>query len=155
MASVTPTESTTMTTIATNRRATERREPPHVHGATALYPAPRTVWISVGRPSLRRSWRDVHVDGPRAAGVAHAPDAVEQPVAREHDAGVLEQAGEEVELLRRQLDRLAADGHLAAVDVDDDVAELECGRPRGDGSARRRIAFTRATSSRGENGFVT
>ncbi len=36
--------------------STERREPPHAHGATALYPAPRTVLIRVGRPSLRRSW---------------------------------------------------------------------------------------------------
>ena len=35
----------------------ERREPPRAHGAaTALYPAPRTVLIRVGRPSLRRSW---------------------------------------------------------------------------------------------------
>src|SRR5207248_7860192 len=37
--------------------ATERRKaPPKPHGATALYPAPRTVRIRSGRPSLRRSW---------------------------------------------------------------------------------------------------
>ena len=55
MANVTPIETTTMTTIAKNRRLRSggnRR----AHGETALYPAPRTVLIRVGRPSLRRSW---------------------------------------------------------------------------------------------------
>ena len=30
--------------------------PPEGHGGAALYPAPRTVLISSGRPSFRRSW---------------------------------------------------------------------------------------------------
>src|SRR5581483_3690898 len=34
----------------------KRQEPPGPHGETALYPAPRTVRISSGRPSFRRSW---------------------------------------------------------------------------------------------------
>ena len=33
----------------------QRREPPHAHGATALYPAPRTVLMMAGRPSFRLS----------------------------------------------------------------------------------------------------
>ena len=33
----------------------ERREPPRAHGATALYPAPRTVLMRAGRPSFRLS----------------------------------------------------------------------------------------------------
>jgi hypothetical protein len=49
---------------------------------------------------------------------------------------------QQLELLRRELDRLARDFRLAPLAVDRDVPE-------------RRIAFIRATSSRGENGFVT
>ena len=57
----------------------------------------------------------MHVDGARAAGIRHAPDDVEQPLAREHDPHVLEEAAEEVEFLAGQLDRLAANGNLVRV----------------------------------------
>ena len=53
------------------------------------------------------------------------PDPVEQLVARDDDAGVLEQVREQVELLAGQLDGLARDGDLARLRIDDDVAELE------------------------------
>ena len=95
------------------------------------------------------------VDGARAAGVGHAPDPVEQLVARDDDAGVLEQVGEQVELLAGQLDGLAGDSDLARVRVEDDVAELERLRRAAPARLRRSTALTRAASSRGENGFAT
>ena len=97
------------------------------------------------------------VDRPRVAGERVAPDPLEQLVAREHEATVVEQLPEQVELLRRELDLRVADPRLAAAGVDDEVAVPDrralalgaVGRRR-----RRRIARTRATSSRGLNGFV-
>src|ERR671933_1954132 len=79
----------------------------------------------VGPAELAPQLRHVDVHRPRAAVVGHAPDAVEELLAREDDAGVLEQPGEEVELLRRQLDRLAGDLDLPSVAAHLDVAELE------------------------------
>ena len=64
----------------------------------------------------------MHVDSTRVAGEGVAPDALEQLVAREHEPAVVEQLPEEVELLRRELDLLVADHHLAAAGVDDEVA---------------------------------
>ena len=64
----------------------------------------------------------VDVDRARVAGERVAPDALEQLVAREHEPAVVEQLPEEVELLRRELDLLVADHHLAAAGVDDEVA---------------------------------
>ena len=65
------------------------------------------------------------VDRARAARIAHPPDPVEQLVARDDDAGVLDQVGEQVELLAGQLDRLAGHVHLARLRIERDVAELE------------------------------
>src|SRR6195952_5280884 len=62
----------------------------------------------------------VHVDRARVARECVPPDALEQLVAREHEAAVIEQLPEEVELLRRQLDRRALDGELAPACVDRD-----------------------------------
>src|SRR5215470_7032075 len=52
-----------------------------------------------------------HVDVDRAgvAGERVAPDALEQLVARQHEAAVVEQLPEQVELLRGELDLLLAD----------------------------------------------
>src|SRR5262245_22112389 len=61
---------------------------------------------------------DVDVDRPRVAGEGVAPDPLEQLVARQDEALVVEQLPEEVELLRRQLDLLLADLHLAPAGVD-------------------------------------
>ena len=69
---------------------------------------------------------------------------------------MVEQLPEEVELLRRELDLLVADARLAATGVDAEVPvtdDLALDR-RDSGVERRRIDFTRATSSRGLNGFV-
>ena len=64
----------------------------------------------------------MHVDRARVAREGVAPDALEQLVARQHEAAVVEQLPEEVELLRRELDLVVADEHLAAAGVDDEVA---------------------------------
>src|SRR5262249_12982537 len=76
-------------------------------------------------PELAPELRDMDVDRPRAAGVVEPPDALEQELARDDDTPVLDQEGEEVELLRPQLDALAVDGDLARVRLEDDVAEHE------------------------------
>ena len=75
-------------------------------------------------------------------GEGVAPHALEQLVARQHEPAVVEQLPEQVELLRRELDLLAADRRLAAAGVDPEVAvrdhlglELAAlGRRRGAGS---------------------
>ena len=99
----------------------------------------------------------VDVDGALVADPAVAPHAVEQLPAAEGEALVFEQVGEQVELAGREGDRRAVEPRLAAADVD-----LDAARPCGTAgwlarlpSDRRRSAFTRATSSRGENGLVT
>src|SRR5439155_7762386 len=53
---------------------------------------------------------DVH--GPGVAGERVAPHALEELVAREDEAAVVEQLPQEIELLRRELDLLVADVHL-------------------------------------------
>ena len=65
------------------------------------------------------------VDRARSARIGHPPDAVEQLVARDDDAGVLEQVGEQVELLAGQFDGLACDPDLAGLRVERDIADLE------------------------------
>ena len=55
---------------------------------------------------------DVDVDGARAAGVAVAPDAREQLLAREDLPRALGQELEQLELLARQLERAAAEVRL-------------------------------------------
>src|SRR5688572_396821 len=67
----------------------------------------------------------MHVDGARVAGKRVAPDALEQLVAREYEAFVVEQLPEQVELLGRELDLLLADLHLAAAGVDRELTVME------------------------------
>src|SRR5207237_4178587 len=65
---------------------------------------------------------DVDVDRARVPGEGVAPDSLEQLVAREDEAAVVEQLPEQVELLRRELDLLLADARLTAAGVDEQVA---------------------------------
>ena len=60
-----------------------------------------------GVAELAAQLAHVHVDRARVAGEGVAPDALEQLVARQHEAAVVEQLPEQVELLRRELDLLA------------------------------------------------
>src|SRR5919197_1707405 len=62
-----------------------------------------------GVAELPAELADVDVDGARIAGEGVAPDALEQLVARQDEAAVVEELPEQVELLRRELDLLVAD----------------------------------------------
>ena len=55
----------------------------------------------------------VHVDGARIARERVAPDALEELVAGEDEAAMIQELPEQVELLRRELDLLVADARLA------------------------------------------
>src|SRR5581483_9217803 len=78
-----------------------------------------------GVAELATELADVDVHRPRVAGEGVAPHTLEQLVAREHEAAVVEQLPEEVELLRRELDLLVGDVHLAPAGVDVEVAVLD------------------------------
>src|SRR6476469_8219992 len=67
---------------------------------------------------------DVHVDRSRIARERVAPHPLQQLVTRQHQAAVVEQLPQQVELLGRQLYLLAADRHLATAGVDPDGAVL-------------------------------
>ena len=55
----------------------------------------------------------MHIDGACVARERIAPDALEQLVARENEATVVEQLPQEVELLGRELNFVVPDEHLA------------------------------------------
>src|SRR5690606_25172676 len=63
---------------------------------------------------------DVHVDGPRAAGVLVAPHIGEQEIAREHPAAVFDQILQQQELLRGQAYLRAIDRDDVPLEIDDD-----------------------------------
>ncbi len=108
------------------------------------------------RVDLLAHLRDVDVDGADVAEPVEAPHAVEDLLTAQRPTRAVGEEAEEVELLGRERDRLAVDADLAAPGVDGDVADLDdLGRAPPPPSARRRTAFTRATSSAGENGLVT
>ena len=67
----------------------------------------------------------VHVEGLGVAVVVRAPHPVDEHVAREHPPGVGEQQLEQLELLERQRDALAAHRHLVTRGVETHVADLQ------------------------------
>ena len=97
------------------------------------------------------------VDGAAAAAVVVGERDLDELLPREDAARVAHEGAQDRELGRREGDRLAPDEHLSRRLVDD-----HAGRPRSVGRRpaapclpRRSTALTRATSSLGENGFVT
>ena len=90
----------------------------------------------------------------RIAGEIVVPDGVHEALAAEHLARVARQVEEEVELPRREVDgaALVLNRPLAAADAE--VAEAQA-IAVAVAPVRRRTALTRATSSRGLNGFAT
>ena len=102
---------------------------------------------------------DVDVDGAvEDLGAVVAVDGIEQLVAGEDAAVGREDRLEQPELDPGQGDRLAVAGHLVAVAVEDQVgvAAAAAGSWRSrrrPAPARRRIDFTRSTSSAGEKGL--
>ena len=74
---------------------------------------------------LRAEPLDVDVQGLGVAHVVGAPHPVDERVAGEDAAGVVEQQLQQLELLQRQRHGLAPDHDLVAVGVEPDVAHLE------------------------------
>ena len=105
--------------------------------------------------SFCRSHGDVHVHRARRRHGVVTPDLVQQFVARERRAAVLDEVAEQLELPGRQIDRLPGLQHLGAPEVDRHVAEavVLADRP-GSRGARRSSASTRASSSTISNGLV-
>src|ERR671922_2992536 len=122
--SISPTDSTTTSTVATNRlvRSDHRRFTSLPDG---LVPGAANRADQLGLAELAPQLGDVDVDRSCAPGVRHAPDLVEQLVAADHDARVLEQHRQQVELLGRQLDGMPVDGDLTGVAVQDHVVERQ------------------------------
>ena len=91
-----------------------------------------------GVAELAPQLANVDVDGPRVAREGVAPDPLEQLVARQHEAAMVEELPEQVELLGGELHLLAGDGHLTAARVDGELAVARARRSRGAaGTARR------------------
>ena len=110
----------------------------------------------LGPAELSPERRHVHVDGARPARETRAPRRRSSKRSRvSTTSGCASSDREQVELLARQLDRHAGDGRLVRVAAHDDVAERRAPVSSGHASVRRRTACTRASSSRGEKGFVT
>src|SRR5437763_5146648 len=93
---VSATQMSTTTPIARNSC---ERSPPRISGRDELVAGATHRPDPVGVAELAPQLRDVHVDGAGASRVRHPPDEIEQPLAREDDAGMLEEAGQKVELL--------------------------------------------------------
>jgi len=97
------------------------------------------------------------IDGPLIAVPVVAPHPVEQLSARQGQAEVGGQVGEQIELPGGQGDHGPGPTHLPAPGIHFDGTEVTTGGAplAGFTSLRRSMARTRATSSRAENGLVT
>src|ERR1700688_359549 len=113
-ASVSPTHRTTISVIA-RKSLVRRLVMLKSLRSEELVPGPAHGTNGLRVAELAAQLRDVDVHRPRAARVRHPPDEVEQPLAGEHDAGMLEEAREQVELLARQVDRGSVDRDVVLV----------------------------------------
>ena len=86
---------------------------------------PRSVSMCSAVAELGAELRHVLVDGARAAGELEAPDPLEQLLAREREAGVLHEAGEQVELLHREVERGARPRSFAGAALQLHVSERQ------------------------------
>src|SRR3954454_4244375 len=80
----------------------------------------------------------MNVDRPRVARERVSPPPLEQLVSCQHEAPVVEQLPQQVELLRGELNVLAGNGHLtrARVDLEVTVLHHRFGRPAALGGRR-------------------
>ena len=83
----------------------------------------------------RFTWTSSVLVSPDVVG---APHPVDQGLAGEHPAGVGQQDLEQLELLERQLHRVAPDDDLVALGVEGHVADLEGVAAEGGGGGARR-----------------
>src|SRR5690606_1081621 len=94
--------------------------------------------LLVLRAELRAQAPHVDVDRPRPTVVVVAPDLLEELRPREDTTGVRGEALEELELLVREVDRLAAHLDGVAARVDDEVSRRDLLRVRPGATARTR-----------------
>ena len=73
---------------------------------------------------------------------------------RQHAPGVLREEQQQLELLRRQPQLVAAPRHPAAIEIDDEIAAADHARTATP-SVRRSATRTRASSSSAPKGLVT
>ena len=97
----------------------------------------------------------VDVDGAVGAAVRLPPHLGEQLALGHHLAGPLGQREQQVELLARELHRVAAEGHGARALVDDQVADADRLVASPWAPARRSTARTRAATWSVPNGLTT
>src|SRR5512133_172127 len=83
-----------------------------------------------GVAELAANLPDMHVDGPRVAGERVAPHPLQELVAGQHDAPMVEELPEQVELLGRQLDLLLTDVNFAPAGIHLEVAVANLGALR-------------------------
>ena len=128
------------------------------HGSS-LADAARRRSARLRRPhlDLPAQVRDVHVAGVLVPTYVALPEVLHDLPPGEDALRLLDQAGEQLELGRRQLHRLAVDRHLVAREVDCSPPTRRTAGPlvARSSSRRRRMARTRLVSSAVENGFVT
>jgi hypothetical protein len=67
----------------------------------------------------------VNVEGLGRAEPVHVPDLLDQLLAREHDAGALHQGSQQLELLAREVERLASEGGDPAGLVEPHARDLD------------------------------
>src|SRR5215213_11997229 len=67
---------------------------------------------------------DVHIDGARVAEIVVAPHKVQQSIALQDEAQVLDKCGEQIELFEAQLNFATVNSHFVAVQIDARIAEL-------------------------------
>src|SRR3569833_3076138 len=73
---------------------------------------------------LRPHTSHVDIDGASSARILIAPRALEQRLAREHATAMLREVAEQLELLMRQIDPVAADLRFVAGDIDHAAVDL-------------------------------
>src|SRR6478735_1393517 len=78
-----------------------------------------------GIAELLAQRRDVHVECLRRAVPVRVPHVLEQLLARSHRTGVVGEEREQVELLRRQRDRVVVDGDATRAAVDGEGPDLD------------------------------
>ena len=156
-------DTTTTEVVAMTSQKMRRRTTAALLAAVRVdeaYPDPahavQVARLGGGLAELASQPRQVHVDGPVRPAVRVAPDLGEELALRDDLAGPRRQREQQVELLARQLQRLAGEARGPGALVDDELAhpdrlgEDHRGRP-----VRRSTARIRAASWSVPNGFTT
>ncbi len=96
---------------------------PSGRGHEPVAQSPDRLHLRAVLSELLAHFRDVNVHGPRLARKVGAPHVLEQGVARQDDAGVAREGGEQVELSGAELEPALANGGLTPAGIDTKVAD--------------------------------